>query len=389
MFRMATPPLPLRLLSTHDFHTHAKKQLRPEVYGYYASGAGDEITLVENDFAFRRILLLPRVLRAVSKVDTTACLLGSRTSLPFSIAPCAFHKLAHLDGEQATARASSAAGICMVVSTMATTPVNEIAASGGNKGLFWFQLYVFRDRDVTKQLVRYAEEAGCKVIVVTVDRPVLGKREIDVRSGFEIPAHLGIPNVANAIRAVKGASGVAAGGSIYAGAEMCADVTWDTIKWLRSITALPVVLKGVMAAEDAVLASEAGIDAVWVSNHGARQLDSIPAPITVLPSIVKAVRARERTSGCRSMQIYVDGGVRRGSDVFKCLALGADHVFVARPILWGLAHSGEAGVSAVISILRDEFVNTMQLCGVVKLAEITDAFIAPAFPLPAKLDARL
>lgn len=393
--KSAPPGLP-SFLNIHDFHASAKSRLSLGAYGYYSSGADDERTLAENVDAFRRYKLRPRVCVDVSRVDTGGRLLGCVTSFPLSIAPSAFHRLADArEGEAATARAALAAGVGFCVSTMATLSMEAIAAVAP-AGLRWFQLYVFTDQELTLRLIRRAEAAGYRALVVTVDRPVLGNREIDIRNTFDLPPEFIVPHLEPPDASLAKASTV----NVYKGAEITACLSWPDLVWLQSQTRLPLILKGVMTPEDASLAVRAGVAAVWVSNHGARQLDGVDATIDVLAAIVAAVRHADAAEAafalpptyslcttnrrqavaragqhCRRTEVYVDGGIRRGTDIYKCIALGADHVFAGRPILWGLAHGGQAGVAQVLDILRTEFRVCMQLMGVTRVADIHAASI--------------
>jgi 4-hydroxymandelate oxidase len=269
--------------------------------------------------------------------------------------------MAHPDGEIATTRAAAAAGVIHVVSTMANITLEEIRASA--PGPLWFQLYVYKDRGVTRSLVQRAEAAGYAVLQVTVDLPVLGRREADVRNGFGLPGNLRVANLdgtgLGVLDAVAGDSGVAA----YTTRLLDPSLTWKDIEWLRSITNLPVLVKGIVHADDAHIAVESGAEGVVVSNHGGRQLDTAPATIRALPAVADAIGGRAA--------IILDGGVRRGTDVIKALALGANAVQIGRPILWGLAVGGEAGVARVLELLRSEFDAAMALCGCASVDRVT------------------
>jgi 4-hydroxymandelate oxidase len=319
--------------SLRELETAARLRLDAAVYDYFAGGADDEITLRENETAFARLRLVPHVLRGpVGTSDVT--LLGSRASMPVIVAPTAFHRLAHDDGELATARAVAAAGTIMVVSMAATVAVEELAASGAT---LWFQLFVQPDRGFTEGLVRRAEAAGCGALVVSVDAPVFGRRERDLRNGFhELPDGMRCEHMD--------------GRSIAFSA-----LSWDDVEWLRTVTTLPIALKGIVHPEDARLAVRRGVDAIIVSNHGGRQLDTMPASIDLLPSVVDAVDG--------AVPVLMDGGVRRGTDVVKALALGASAVGIGRLVVWGLATAGEAGVLRVLELLRAELESALALCG--------------------------
>jgi len=333
------------LLTVDDYEPLARDRLPPDVYGYYAGGAGDEWTLRENRAAFERLVIRPRMLTAAFPPDPSTELLGARIDAPILVAPWAYQRLAHPDGEVATARAASRAGTIMVVSTTAQDILEDIAEAGD--GPTWWQLYVFTERSVTVETLHRVYGAGYAAICFTVDFPVAGLRHRDTRTGFDMP--FGLP---------------------HSDLVFDPNITWDDIAWIREQAPLPILVKGILTAEDARLAVEAGADGVVVSNHGARQLDSVAATITVLPEIVEAVDGR--------IPVVLDGGVRRGTDVFKALALGANAVMVGRPICWGLSVGGEDGVFDILRILRDELGNTMSLAGPHAVADITSAFVAPA-----------
>ncbi|XP_019103005.1 glycolate oxidase 1 isoform X2 [Beta vulgaris subsp. vulgaris] len=302
----------------------------------------------------------PRILIDVSQIDITTKVLGFKISMPIMIAPTAMQKMAHPEGEFATARAASAAGTIMTLSSWATSSVEEVASTG--HGIRFFQLYVMRDRNFVAQLVKRAEEAGFRAIVLTVDTPRLGRREDDIKNRFALPPHLTLKNFEElGIGKIDRTddSGLAS----YVSSQVDRSLSWKDVKWLQTITKLPILLKGVLTAEDARLAVQAGAAGIIVSNHGARQLDYVPATIMALEEIVKAVQCQ--------IPVFLDGGVRRGTDVFKALALGASGVFIGRPVVFSLAVHGEAGVQKVLQMLRDEFEVTMALSGCRKVEEIT------------------
>ncbi len=331
-----------------DFERLAETMLEPGAFGYYAGGAGDERALAGNVAAWARLRLRPRVLVDVAEVTTGTTVLGSSVSMPLLVAPIALQKLAHAEGERGMARAAAAAGTLMCLSTMATATPAEVAAAAPGAPR-WFQLYVFRDRSVTRALVEQAAEHGYGAIVLTVDAPRLGRRERDLRTGFRVPEEITVPSLATLGGAWAGATPVELLDAIDA------SLTWDDLDELRSFAPLPLVLKGIQTAEDAVLACEHGVDAIVVSNHGGRQLDAVAATAELLPEVVEAVAGR--------IEVYVDGGIRRGSDVVKALALGARAVLAGRAPLWGLACDGEAGATRVLQLLRDEIENELALCG--------------------------
>ena len=357
------PPKPVNVL---DFEAIAREQMTPSAYDYYAGGAEDEVTLSENREAFRRIALRPRVLAGTATVATDTELLGLTLPYPIALAPTALNRLGHPDGELAAARAAGKAGALMCCSTVSSTSIEDIAAAA--TGPLWFQLYVYRDREVTRDLVARAEAAGCRAIVLTVDTPQLGRRERDMRGGFTLPAGISICNLdrygtADALRWSQTSSFTE-----YVHHLLDPGLTWEAVSWLRSITALPVLIKGVLTPEDAALAVDHGASGIVVSNHGGRQLDGVMATIDVLPSIAARVAGR--------VPMLMDGGVRRGTDVFKAVALGARAVLIGRAYLWGLAADGEAGVSRVLEMLAHEFKLTMALAGCPSISAITPAHVS-------------
>jgi 4-hydroxymandelate oxidase len=354
-------------LTVRDLHDLAVERLPRMAYDYYASGSEDETTLAENEAAWARVRLRPRCLVDVSVRDLSTTVLGRRVSMPVLVAPTAFQRMAHPDGELATARAAAALGTIMALSTLATSTLEDVAASydaeRGALGGRWFQLYVYRDRGVTRALVERAESAGYDALALTVDAPFLGRRLRDVRNGFALPAGLSVANLVGhgkgAVREALGDSGLAA----YVASMLDPSLTWRDLEWLRSITRLPVIVKGVVRADDARLAAEHGASAVVVSNHGGRQLDGAIATADALPEVVDAARD--------ALEVYVDGGLRRGTDVLKALALGARAVLVGRPVLWGLACDGAAGVASALGMLRAELDLAMALAGCASASDVT------------------
>ena len=341
-------PPPVNLF---DYEELARKRLPSMAYEYIAGGAGDEVTLRDNRSRFDTMRLKPRVLRDVSHLDTSTSVFGHRLDYPIVLAPTAYHKITHPEGEIATARGAGAAHATMCVSSFATTSIEEVAKAA--TGPLWFQLYVQPDRGFTKALVQRAEAAGCRALLVTVDTPVIGTRNREVRAGFRLPPGLERENLKGLL---AGASTVAHAdeGTIYS-AIFDPKLTWSGIEWIRSFAKIPVVLKGILSPEDAALAVRHGAGGIVVSNHGARNLDTVPATITALPGVVEAVAGR--------IPVLMDGGVRRGTDVVKALALGARAVLIGRPYLWGLSVDGADGVKNVMGILRSEFQAAMALCG--------------------------
>jgi 4-hydroxymandelate oxidase len=324
-----------------DFEAIAARQLPGAVYDYVAGGAADELTVRANREAYGRIRLRPRVLVDVSRLDTRVTLFGEVLPFPVLVAPTAFHRLVHAEGECATARAAAVMGIPYVVSSSTTTPLGEIAAAAPG-GTRWFQLYFLPDREQTQALVRTAESAGVRAICLTVDTPVIGARNRERRSGVQLPAGVTAPYFHH----LASHSGASSAFQI---------VTWRDVEWLRRATSLPVLLKGIVTGDDARLAVEHGASGIVVSNHGGRNLDTLPATIEALPEVVAAVDGR--------IPVLIDGGIRRGTDVVKALALGASAVLIGRPVLYGLAVAGADGVTAVLQILRDEFEGALALVG--------------------------
>ena len=347
-----------------EFEALAAERLPRMVYDYYAGGAHDEITLRANRGVFDELTLHYRVLRDVSTRTTTTTVLGETLSMPVIVAPTAFHQLATEEGEVATARAAAAAGTLMTLSTLSTRRIEEVSEAA--QGRLWFQLYVYRDREATRELVARAEAAGARALVLTVDAQVWGVRERDVRNDFQLPPGLRMANLATSGKQdfpeVEG-SGLAA----YVNTMFDPSLSWADLEWLCSLTDLPVLIKGVVRGDDAQLAVQHGVAGVIVSNHGGRQLDTAPAPILVLPEVAQAVGGETA--------LLVDGGFRRGTDVVKALALGADAVMIGRPVLWGLAAGGEAGVARVLSILQAEVDLAMALCGASSPEELTDDLV--------------
>jgi isopentenyl diphosphate isomerase/L-lactate dehydrogenase-like FMN-dependent dehydrogenase len=336
-------------LSVSDYELLAEEQLEPGAHGYYAGGAGDELTLRDNVDAFRRWVLRPRLLVDVDACTTATTVLGHEVSMPLLVAPVAFQRVAHPEGEVAMARAAREAGTIMCLSTLATATPAEVAAVGGAR---WFQLYVFRDEGITRELIAQARECGFTALVLTIDAPVRGNRERDARSAFSIPPDIRIASL--------GRGGLTPR-QVFE--QISASLTWGDLERIAGEAALPLLVKGVLTAEDARLACEHGAAGVVVSNHGGRQLDGVAATIDVLPEVVEAVDDR--------VEVLMDGGIRRGIDVVKALALGARAVLAGRPPLWGLAVGGEEGALHVLRILQAEILNALQLVGCVSPGDVT------------------
>jgi 4-hydroxymandelate oxidase len=360
--RMGVPPL----LNVADYALVARGKLPKDCFDYYEGGALDEITLRENSSGWERLKLYYRVLAGVGARDLNTKVLGQSISIPIAIAPTAFHRLACDNGEIATARAAKAAGTLFILSSLSNTAMESVFAEAASPR--WFQLYMYKDRMITLDLVKRAEAAGAEAIVLTVDAPGLGTRERDTRNNFQLPDGLTVENLAplgkGKFPEVRG-SGLAA----YVRENFKQDLGFDDLAWLCHSTRLPVVVKGLCRGDDACRTVEHGVKAVVVSNHGGRQLDTAPATCEVLPHVVDALGDR--------CEIYVDGGIRRGSDVLKAIALGARAVLVGRAVLWGLCVAGEQGATNVLKILGRELDEAMLLCGCTKLSDIDRSLLQP------------
>ena len=345
-----------------QFEPLARPHLSQMAYDYVRSGGADEITMRENRAGFERLKLSPSVLVDVSKIDTRVNLFGGEFESPILLAPVAYHRLYHAEGEIGTAQGASAAGAGFVISTFTTTAIDEIARN--TKRPIWFQLYVQRDREFTKDMVQRAVASGCKAVCLTVDTPVLGNRYGQL--SFGLPKELECVHMRGLTLSGPGVSQATQGhktqrAGIY-DTIFDPSFNWSDLEWLRSVAGVPVILKGVLSAEDGKRAVERGADGVIVSNHGGRNLDTVPATIDALPRVVEAVAGR--------IPVMLDSGIRRGTDVLMALALGAKAVFIGRPYIYGLAAGGGKGVERVITILRDELERAMALTGRRSIAEI-------------------
>ncbi|KAM9802689.1 2-Hydroxyacid oxidase 2 isoform 1-T1 [Syngnathus typhle] len=377
-----------------DFEEYAKEHLSKATWDYYAAGADECCTRDDNLLAYKRIRLRPRILRDVSVSDTKTTVQGMEISFPVGIAPTAFHCLAWHEGEMATARATEALNTCYITSTYSTCSVEEIVAAAPN-GYRWFQLYVYRDRKLSEQIVHRVEALGFKALVLTVDVPYTGKRRNDIRNQFKLPPHLKVKNFDGVFQVNE-----TAGPEEYGIPANTLDpsISWKDIYWLQSITRLPIIIKGILTKEDAELAVEHGVQGIIVSNHGGRQLDGGPASVDlihhcllllfirlisltwfdIINCAIKCLCCHRQIDALSEIvdtvqgriEIYLDGGIRTGSDVLKALALGAKCVFIGRPAVWGLAYKGEEGVREVLQILNDEFRLSMALSGCRNVAEI-------------------
>ena len=380
-------PVTRRLARTadiEDLRRTARRRLPRGVFDYIDGAAEDEVTLVRNSAAFRAYEFAPRVLRDVGRVDTSTTLLGRPLPLPLVLAPTGFTRIAHPDGELAVARAAARAGVPYSLSTMATRSIEEVAAvSDGPK---WFQVYVWRDRGLVKEMIQRAAAAGYEALCITVDTAVLGRRERDVRRGFTLPPKIGLDTLVDGalhprwtwdfVRAepiafanvATSAAGAGKDGSSavslaeYVGAQFDPGLSWSDVEWMRSVWDGPVVLKGIQTVDDAVLAADAGVEAIALSNHGGRQLDTAPTPIELVAPVADAVGDR--------VEVICDGGVRRGSDIVKAVALGARSVMVGRAYLYGLGAGGEAGVDHVLASFDSGMRRTMALVGAANVNEL-------------------
>jgi 4-hydroxymandelate oxidase len=357
------------LLNLDEFESAAAACLPRMVFEYFAGGANDEVTLRAARDAWDGIAIRYRVLRDVSRRSLAVSILGHDLACPLLVAPMAFQRLAHADGEIATARGAQAAGAGMILSTLATTSIEAVRSA--TQAPLWFQLYIYRDRGLSRALVERAERAGCSALVLTVDSPLLGRRERDARTGFHVPLDTPVPNLSPETRGTLAGGGGIVGASALA--QFVADfwdssISWRDLAWLRSITDVPILVKGIVRGDDAQLALEHGASGVIVSNHGGRQLDTAVPTARALPEVADAMRG--------GGALLVDGGIRRGTDVLKALALGAQAVLVGRPVLWGLALGGEPGVRRVLELLRDETELALALAGCRGPSDVTRDFVA-------------
>ena len=349
-------PLPAHVVTLADHEAHARTRLDDQAWAYFSGGAADELTLRANRSHWDGLQLLPRVLQPVAGGHTRVSLLGRTLAHPILLAPVAYQQLAHPDGELASAHAAAALGAGLVLSTQSSVPMEAVARAmlgDAGRGPLWFQLYLQHDRGFTRSLVQRAEAAGYEALVLTVDAPTHGARDRERRAGFRLPpgvraVHLdGLPP--------RPALTLADGQSALFDDLLRHAPTWDDVAWLQGQTRLPILLKGVLHPADAQQAATLGVQGLIVSNHGGRTLDTTPATAEVLPGIVAAVEG--------ALPVLVDGGIRRGTDVLKAMALGASAVLVGRPVVWGLANAGARGVAHVLRLLRDELEIAMALCG--------------------------
>ena len=371
---MTAPPilqvqkLPPHVVTLEDHAHHAHTHLDANAWAYFSGGAGDEITLRANRSAWDTLQLHPRVLRSMAGASTRTTLLGRTLEHPILLAPIAFQRMAHPDGELATAYAASAQGAGLVLSTQASMSLEHVAqaiVADPLRGPLWFQLYIQPDRGFTRTLVQRAEAAGYEALVLTVDAPTSGARDRERRAGFRLPAGISPVNLADSVSPPQVA--LAQGQSALFDGLLAHTPTWADVEWLQSITRLPVLIKGVLHADDARQAVSLQLGGVIVSNHGGRTLDTTPATASVLPRIADAVAG--------DLPLLVDGGIRRGTDVLKAMALGAQAVLVGRPYVYGLANAGALGVAHVLRLLRDELEIAMALSGCTNLQTVDKALV--------------
>lgn len=347
------------LLNVDDLEDAARDVLPPPAFAYYSGGAGDEVTLRDNVEAFRRRRLKPRVMRDVSSIDLSTTFVGTKVPLPVGLAPAAQHRFAHPDGEVATARAAMEAGVVMCLSTLANRSIEDVASVGASPR--WFQLYLHKDRGISKGMIERAERAGYRAILVTADLPYPGYRERELREPVVYDSTQVFGNFGNVVGGEDS--------NLLALLNEVVDnaVTWADLEWVCDTSRLPVLVKGILAGEDARIAIDHNVAGIIVSNHGGRQLDRVPASLDALEEVVDAVAGHT--------EIYLDGGVRRGTDILIALALGARGVFIGRPYLYGLAVAGEAGILHVLHLLRSELENALGLIGVCKVEDLSSTYV--------------
>ena len=376
-----------RAVTVADMRLMARRRLPRGVFDYIDGGAEDELTLAANVDAYRRFRFVPRVLRDMGEVDISGTLLGKPLAYPLVLAPTGFTRIAHPDGELAVARAAARAGLPYGLSTLGTRTIEEVAQAGSDR--LWFQVYVWRDRDLVAELVKRAAQAGYEALCITVDTAVLGRRERDVRRGFTLPPKLGPSTIidgilhpawtwrfltsepilfANVTGKEVGYGKDAVSLADYVGQQFDPGLSWKDIEWFRSLWDRPIIIKGIQSVADAQIAVDHGVDAIAISNHGGRQLDSAPAPLDLIPHIADAVGGQT--------EIICDGGIRRGSDIVKALALGAKACMTGRPYLYGLAVAGEAGVTHVLGMLATDMKRTMALIGCNTITQLDRSFVS-------------
>ncbi len=351
-----------KILSNDDLLEASKKILKPEIFDFISGGSGSEWSVKNNLDIFHQIQIVPRVLQKSGTIDTSVSLPGKNLSFPVIIAPCAFHKLVCEDGELATAKAAAKCNTILTLSTMSSCSMEDVASVSNNDK--WFQLYLFKDQRITEDLVRRAEIAGYEALVVTVDLPAMGMRLRDIRNQFSLPKHIEAVNLKKFH--LSDISEKSEGSKVkeHTDQQFDANIGWDTIDWLRSITSLPIFLKGILNVEDAIESLNHDIQGIIISNHGGRQIDGVVSPIEVLPEIAKMVNNK--------VPLIVDGGIRCGEDIFKAIALGANAVMIGRPVLWALSVGGESELESLLTRLQKELILAMRLAGCNSLQIVRD-----------------
>lgn len=357
------------MINIFDFEAVAKKHMKKDAWSYYSSGAEDEITLRDNRGAFQRIWLIPRILVNVKEVSLSSTILDQRSSLPMYISATALGKLGHPEGEVVLTRAAGSRGLIQMLPTLSSCSLSQMIEAKKKDQVQFMQLYVNSNHKLTQELVTKAEKGGCKGLFITVDAPQLGKREKDMRMKFALETDVQknseqkafIPRAQGAARAIS--------------SFIDPSLNWNDLTWFRSITKMPIVLKGIQCGADALLAAEHKVDAIVVSNHGGRQVDTCRSAIEILPEVMTALNEYYRNYPSKKMEVYIDGGIRRGSDIFKALALGAKAVGIGRPFLYAMSTYGQEGVEKAIDILNDELVMTMRLMGTPTLEDIRPSHV--------------
>ncbi|CAO3620244.1 unnamed protein product [Cunninghamella echinulata] len=348
------------MYNAFDFESVAQSVLKPEAWAYYSSGADDEISMRENHNAFHRIWLRPRTMVNVQQLELTTTMLGTNVSMPLYITGTALGKLGHPEGELVLTRAAAQTKIIQMIPTLASCSFDEIVDTASPSQTQWLQLYVNQDRSITEKFVRHAESRGIKGLFVTVDAPQLGRREKDMRVKYSHEA----PGEMDDHEDIERNEGAAR----YISTFIDPSLGWNDLEWIKSITKMPILLKGIQTPEDAVLAAKHGCAGIVISNHGGRQLDTAPSAIEILPEVMDALRAEQLDKG---FEVYIDGGIRRGSDIFKAVALGAKGCGIGRPALFAMSTYGDEGVKKLVNLLRDELIMCMRLMGAPTINHIT------------------
>ena len=354
-------------VSCKDFELEASKVLDDNARNYFNSGANHELALRENYEMFNNVKINPRILRDVSNICMKTTVLGKKVSIPFGLAPTAMQKMAHPKGEFNSFEAAEKMDTIVCLSTLSTTSIDELSKSAPSSHR-WMQLYIAKDREITRRLVKDAEDLGFTAFALTVDAPQLGKREADIKQKFKLPSHLSL-EVFKKYVDFKVQSDSGSGLMKLFADQIDSSLNWEDVKWLQSITKLPIILKGIQSREDAELAISKGLKYLWVTNHGGRQLSDVRSTIEILPEVVEV---KNKNVG---VEVYVDGGIRYGADIFKCLALGADFVFLGRPMIWANAVAGSEGQVKLLDILKEELRLAMVLSGTRSIKEIDEKYV--------------